>query len=260
MKKCLSIPIMALIKCPECGITPQSNLKGSIFMKKTITIFLIFSVLLTSMFGGAFAQEFTVRNGICFGMSIEEVKQNEEGKPFEPLPEDYNYEQEEIFYDEGENQLYYMGFKSIAGISSEAYDGANIIYKFLADKLYYIEYRFNVYSETNVSNSYVELRKNLIDKYGEPYNSEVNHISKVSTECIQRMLAVPDFYTIVQVDEWLAAYENYYVVIDEVVWSDGRNNNLELCYNMMTAEELDSIMTETVQQQENKANEVANDL
>ena len=232
-------------------------------MKKAFCLLLILMLVGTTLCCTAESStkdEFSIRNGIHFGMTVDEVKEIEKGKPFEPLPEDYNYEQEEIFYDEGDDHITYMGFKSIAGIRAESYDGGNIIYRFINGFLDNIEYRFKVWSDNKIVESYVEVWENLTKKYGDPFNSDVASVSEICTRSTKEMIGIPDFYHIVQIDEWLKEYDDYYVVIDEVIWTDGRKNNLELSYDLITVDEMNSIKAESMQEEEEKAKEIDNDL
>ena len=95
-------------------------------MKKIISILIILSVFMGCFVGNALADEFSVRNGIHFGMTIDEVKQIEiqNGLP-DPV--------------QGDDYLVYNDV-NIAGI-----DDGRISYEFTDNKLSIIDYWFGLY-------------------------------------------------------------------------------------------------------------------
>lgn len=135
-------------------------------MKRVVSILIILSVLFSLSVG--FADDFSVRNGIRFGMTMDEVYQielveNASG----PEKKDYS----RYYYDEGSKGI------SCNNVNVAGYDNADISYSFTADdKLGEFEYSWFYYYDkpefydtdsqfTQLKDIYDDINGKLANKY-----------------------------------------------------------------------------------------------
>ena len=229
-------------------------MKGSITMKKAISILLVLSVIICGI-GSAIAEDFSVRNGIQFGMSVDEVKK---------IEKDNGLDDNDMYLDglSNDGTWYQVAYiTSIAGI-----EDSRVIYKFDKDskKLAAIDYNLgsNLDDETALS-LLLLMKQNLADKYGEPIHSSYTDgtVFPIVSDILmtaQSLLAGTEYY------EWLVKHEDYYVLIDDVYmdlsWLKG-GYFCHIGYQYVSATEAESKIQELVEsaeEQEKKTKEETN--
>lgn len=169
-------------------------MKGSITMKKVITVLLVLSIIICGI-GSAMAEDFSVRNGVKFGMTEEEVLkiEIENGTT--------HYESKDL----GTKFHYLDCFQlSIAGFDKS---GIWYIFNKKTNKLDDIEYFF---LNTSV---FSELADMLREKYGEPLNSSFTN-GKVWESPSYRMSCAVKYPQKLQYYEWIVPFDDCYTLID----------------------------------------------
>ena len=229
---------------------------------KTKRIFLvIFAILMFSTCVNA--DDFTIRNGIEFGDSIESVKEKEVLGYVDYIPEP----------DENNETYLYSIVGNVAGI-----DDSQIIYYFSNDKLYELDYFLgsgaNDTDLEHLKSNYETIYEGLVKKYGEPLdniNGDTVHV--ITTRAINNMLNSllwPEshkngFGNIYKYNEWIIHFENYNVKIDLTSSYYGRDNEIVTCnlvvgYKYFTNEELEDIVKENEEQKQAKQKKLDDDL
>ena len=145
----------------------------SIAVKKVLSIFIILSVLTSCMVGNAMADGFSVRNGIRFGMSFEEVKATElqngvvvsdPEQRMKEVAEEYGLE-----YEVNESDF---GKQLTASLSIAGFDHGYLCYDFTSDKLTNITYKWTKDKRNDFELSEEEsVKQSLIDQYTTLYES-----------------------------------------------------------------------------------------
>ena len=163
------------------------NERGYFIMKKAISFFIIITMLVICSIGNSFADDFSVRNGIQFGMSVDEVKQIEKSNG---MPDDN-------IYLDGLDYLktcYQVGYKntSVAGVNN-----IDVIYTFNKDTkiLEHIKYQLGVDSTEEANSAYNSMAKSLTDKYGEPRHTDT-----------------------ASYNEWIVDFDDYSIIIYEACY------------------------------------------
>lgn len=183
-------------------------------MKRWISCFIIL-VIVMSTCSTALAEEFEVRNGIRFGMTVSEVKLAEGNQHL--LRSDWKKEK----YN---NSLRYW-YLTLAGI-----DGSSLKYTFdlESDLLCEIVYSFEAdttnNSQQHVMNQLSALYTDLLAKYGEPlHNCDGDYFASCTDEFATRIqsLQTSSSSKLLAYVEWLVPYDSYWVVIDLVGYGTG---------------------------------------
>lgn len=212
-------------------------------MKKLISMLLAIIISMASV--SAFAEatvvdgEFSVRNGIKFGMTVDEVAsvEKENGNtaaykimdmdtPVEPL-----------------NWIRYDGCVNIASVEMSTLD-----YLFTGDgSLKGISYSLGN-ADYNRIDAYPMIQESLCAKYGEPAlvgldsvlmdTSSYSLIDEVESMEIFKMLGMK--WEVTDINQWLIKYPEYYVVID-VFKSDWM---CHVGYRMFTFEEYEAVINQ----------------
>lgn len=172
-------------------------------MKKLISILLILSIITVGIVGNALADDFSVRNGIHFGMTVDEVK---------ALEKNNGVAEEDIYLDKFNGDYYCVGLNtSIAGI-----DDSRLLYQFDPETNLLVEFRYMLgpykISKDLAWEYFQTVLQSLMDKYGEPLHSSTTDgaIFPIVSETMQG--AALDFN--VTYYEWLVDFGDYYILID----------------------------------------------
>lgn len=156
-------------------------------MKRVISILIILSVLFSLSVG--FADDFSVRNGIRFGMSMDEVYKIE-------LVENASGPKKDDF------SMYYLLYDgkdmTCEDVNVAGYDGADITYSFTADdKLGKFEYSWFFYYDkpefADVDGQFIKL-KDIYDDINGKLASKYQLISSISGHTIKYV----DFNTLIE--------------------------------------------------------------
>jgi len=173
-------------------------------MKKAVSIFLVLTILMASIWGAS-AEEFTIHSGTTFNMTIDEVIEAEKTAGFSPKRESGG-SKETFYFCKGKHSDEYVYVKGqIAGQQD-----SRIIYHFdnetgILNAAVYTFY----YSGTKV---YQTLRNTLINKYGEPFDfSTINVWLKYLKPDALNVLMYASCYanvTYYNGDSWLVPQDN----------------------------------------------------
>lgn len=216
-------------------------------MKRLFALLLALGMLFTSTL--ACAEEFTLRNGIAFGDTMDEVL----AKETFPFDEDF-----EDLDDDGSDLPYSIRTdrETIAGISYSA-----ITYKFDKNKtLREVYYDFGFSSESEDTNDvdYDNINSGLIRKYGTPLNhpGELYVIIGAAFEkAISAIVVLGKKGDIIDYDEWIVDTDDYHVKIDQVkfYWIDRYDNKWKyghrVSYKYFTDEDIQNALNEKQEQQ-----------
>lgn len=193
-------------------------------------------------------EEFSLRNGINFGDSIEEVK-----------------EKETLTFQSSSSTTLQTNPGTVSG-----YDDTTITFSFNDDQLKEMSYKFEETSSRDLVNSeYDTIYKGLVRKYGEPLDTGGGSTYIINTSVFERSLLALSLKKLiggagdyVDYDEWLVKVNNdYYVKIDLLSYYIGESYSkaeysLVVGYRKITEDE---IITAKNEKQE-KQNKVDNDL
>lgn len=203
-------------------------------MKKTISFFLAITLHFLCLLGTAFADDFSVRNGIQFGMSVDEVKQLEKdnGMP------DYNLYLEDNY---GIYTYFCLGYDtSLAGI-----DGSRLIYCFdnKTNRLKEIKYELGSrYKDSEKAMSiYKTVTETMIQKYGIPdYSSSYNgKVFPILTESMLEAAINATSYDDMVFNEWVITNDDYYILINCVYFDSSAGGSFcTVGYAYITKEEV----------------------
>lgn len=201
-------------------------------MKKRILI-LVISILVLSIINSAIADEFTLRNGVKFGDSMDDVKSKETLN---------------LSSFSGDTFLRYEG--TLAGIS-----GGMLFYHFDSElKLNDVEYRYSGLLEREIKEYYPLLLQGLEDKYGAPLENKDGTMYPITTGALETI----DFYVALgkqrgdagydDYAEWVVDVDDYYVKIDLISYhAIAANGNLlygiGIGYRVFTEKEKEELTT-----------------
>lgn len=222
-------------------------------MKKIISLLLV-SIMLLSISG--IAEEFTLRNGICFGDTMEEVLEKESFAIDEM--DDGTDEEEAASSDDDDDEdefPYYIETVegTVAGIS-----GSYIKYNFDADKtLREVIYYFDSNSSKDLSDSdYDSVQKGLIRKYGSPLGYSNGDCYIVSGAAIESAVIsaylwemMGGYGDIRNYDEWDVDTGEYHVKIElaQYYWGNSYSELLycnQMSYTYFTDADLEAAKAE----------------
>lgn len=207
-------------------------------------VFLVILMVLTSNF--AFAEEFELRNGICFGDTMETI-----------------VEKETTLTRKSDDSTSFSG--RIAG-----FDDSDCDFEFDEnEKLISMNYEFTCYSKDSTMTNYKTLYDSLVRKYGKPKgntggNCELITGPAVSTMAIWVYLfgeldgCSSDYY---DYDEWIVDVSDYHVKIDLVSYYY-RNSDFKYTYsiNLSYLKYTDEDYQKEIDKKTDERNEVDNDL
>lgn len=226
-------------------------------MKKLFAILLMLVMLVMLMSCTAFAEftkidgEFSIRGGVMFGMSPEEVKAIESGTA--------NEEERD-----GEFRLGYKGLDSLAGIPIYRNNSDVITYKFPLNekKLDAIEYWFGYY-DGGADKYFDDLCSAITGKYGEPLHFNDGNTFSRMTPTLEKWLSYVGMglYSLRQMGEWGLDYGDYYVLIDVfTLRDDSATDQLIVGYKYFSAEEMSKLIADAITDEQEKESQRNNDI
>ena len=195
-------------------------------MKRIIAFFLVCFVLFSV---ASVAEGFSVRNGITFGMTEQEII-DIEGK-------NGNTE-----YEEPSSGLIKFNVDSIAGIEGGKYTSVEYSFEEQNNSLFDINYGFGNFS--NLPEQYSSLLDAFVEKYGEPSITNIDQALKLSSviEDYQFTMAIGGKIKVLDFHRWEKQYDEGPVIIDLFLWQGLVNGS----YNLAAAYRLSG--EETVSQ------------
>lgn len=225
-------------------------------MKKGIALLLVSIFMLLSI--SAVAEEFTLRNGICFGDTMEEVLEKETFA-IDDMADGTNDEEasssDDDDEDDEEEYPYYITTVegTVAGISD-----SYIRYNFDADKtLKEVIYYFDSNSDKDLSDSdYESVYDGLVRKYGSPLGYSNGKCYIISGAAIEGavisaylMEMLGGYGDIRDYDEWDVDTGDYHVKIELAQYYHGASYsdltyNNRMSYTYFTDEDLAAAMSE----------------
>lgn len=226
-------------------------------MKRVLSIFILLSLLFSLSIAHAdFIKvdgDFSIRGGVQFGMSPEEVKGIEQGTASENEGSDYF-------------ELGYGGLDSLAGIPIYRAKSDIITYKFgLPDKkLKAVSYWFGYY-DGSADAYFNELCATITAKYGAPLHNNDGKVFDAITPTLESWLNLINMgfsLKISNISDWILEYNNYYVLIDVFTLRDAKNNSDQLLvgYKYITTEEMKLILENAESDAREKENQRNNDI
>lgn len=238
-------------------------------MKRIIALLLVIACFVS---GSALAEtdikiiddEFEIRSGIRYGMTMAEAKEIEDKNGVECNDIDYC----DIVYES----------ISIAGIPNSwlRFSGNGFDYEKYFDYMHndespmeyleeyintaplaMIEYNFGGIGTADQAKAVFSImNESLISKYGEPFTTDFN--SRLSIETV---ISILDFYKDMDAfSEWLVKYQDCYVLISEIANADSQATFCRLLYRFVSFEEMDSFIAKNQEFLSQMATEMASDL
>lgn len=227
-------------------------MKGEISMKKIFSLILIVALLIT---GTAFAEftkmdgDFSIRGGVKFGMTPEEVKSIETNPPASEGEED------KYFY------LGYQNIDSLAGIPIYRAKSDIIRYMFSKseNKLYGVRYWFGYYDSTK--QYFEELCSTIANKYGQPLHYNDGQTFSRTTSIFSNSMGYVSagIYRLGYFAEWVVEYSDYYVIID-VYTLNASSEQLNVGYEYISKEEMAQIISDAISDEQEKNEQRNNDV
>lgn len=202
---------------------------------------------------------FSIRNGIEFGMSVETVRKIEEKVTGNAL---YNSRESNSSIMGTVFKLYYEE-DSIAGIPCTG-SGGNVCYYFDNEDMMLeaISYWFGYYENKQAITYYNEICEIMSEKYGAPlFTEEEDKLFYVLTPAFSSFLTYEQGNLLKQYaySQWLVEYENIWVLVDAVMCA-GLEPALNVGYRCISAEEMNKIVIDALNEENIKANEQYNDF
>lgn len=229
-------------------------------MKRIISI----SFTLILILGSAaicFADSFSIRNGIAFGLTKEEVISIEKNNGLN------EYEKNDSKYD----PILYPGYdvikytvSSIGGIKAGLPNG-QIVYCFNSSgELDVIIYEYGMILNPDHNESYTSIRDALFSKYGDPLTENENKYI-FTTHTYKRFNSVHGIRggRVFHNAQWDQKYDDNYVIIDliEYTRSSGADvADIQVEYSRMSHEEMSEILSQGKTQEEKNERERAMDF
>jgi len=171
--------------------------------------------------------DFTIRGGVMFGMTPEEVRE------FEPS----NWHENKYGFDKKYENYGVSDLDILAGITIELAKSDMIVYGFDKEsrKLKEIYYWFGYFKDDHFS----ELRSNIEKKYGEPLHANDGQVFSATT-ALTVSTSGASTKILSNCCEWVVQYENYYVIIQawSFEWDDG-GYEIGMGYKVLSADEVD---------------------
>lgn len=211
-------------------------------MKKLISFVLVIVLALSMVAAMAEEEEFSVRNGIKFGMTLDEVKAIEAANG-------------------NENGEEFGRTISYENVSVAGYPGTSIEYWFDDGSLFQIVYFIgddtDDETEEFAAKAVSELATSLEEKYGEPAYAGGKVVAPTRSEKFDSYIGQGMFYKIPAFSEWLIKKANGYVNIDLFLLC-----KLETMYSaILVYNEVDDELIESIEQaEEEKQKQRDNDL
>lgn len=207
--------------------------------------------------------DFSIRNGIHFGMSKSDVIESEK-----EYGTSVDYKEDAPAHDF--NPTGYQNRLMYKSITLMGYPNSNLYMYFDSnDKLMSIGYAFGITSDypPSYETVYTDVKELLIEKYGNAYITN----SFLSEELVGSMFGddlysytvfrafsnKPAFY---KMDQWVVEYDNCYVIIDLYSWTMGSTAHTYLGYRGISPTEFDSLMDEITTEKEIKESKRQNDI
>ena len=207
-------------------------------MKKAISILLV--ILLLSLSISVYAEPFSLRNGIFFGDTMEEVKSKEQLK----------------YINGKEDKNWFRG--TIANV-----DDSEVSFYFdketgqLTDMSYYLGARSTVYRS-----NYDEIKESLIKKYGNPLGNTGGYFHVIVGKAVESYIrgkTIANMYNskddLLDYDEWLINCDGGAVKIDLILESTS-HLTISLSYHFATDEEIEKLMEEEKDKQDSLENDI----
>lgn len=214
-------------------------------MKKTICIIIALLMIFASC--PALADSFSLRGGIEFGDTVEEVKEKETA----------------AFAEEGSDYL------KTGSITLATIEDANIKYYFsdeglLTDILY--DFR-STKSKDTASDNFSTLYDGLTRKYGKPINTDsdsmyiiIGKAFETAAESVAVRLWLDGSADILSHSEWVKDYKKFNVKIDLVEYYIETQNALSYCYKISYKYFTDADLKAAKEEQAQRLAEIDNDL
>lgn len=242
-------------------------------MKKAILTFLVILCLISNTALAeikVFDENFSIRSGIQYGMTLAEAKTIEDKNGVECLeynlfsmnPGDLQYRnisiagipQSRLTY--SSDDFPYDTYEDLFDISSE--DIENYWKTTLVEM---IQYEFGCCDSAEQSKTvFLTINESLTQKYGEPFCADIYSRLPISIEAQilknynDRSWATK--YPIIGFAEWLVQYADCYVLVSEIATKSG----CYLIYRFVSYEEMETLSTNLLEIQNQIENELANDL
>ena len=226
-------------------------------MKRILSTLLLLSLLISMSVASAdFAKmegDFSIRGGIQFGMTPEEVKSIEKGSASEKEKKDYF-------------EIGYGGFDSLAGIPIYRAKSDIITYQFdmISKKLVAVNYWFGYY-DGSADAYFNELCTTIAAKYGAPYNDNNGKVFNVITPALESWINLINMgfsYKVSNLSDWILEYDDYYVLINVFTLRDADNNSDQLLvgYKFITRDEMARILENAESEIREKEKQRNNDI
>ena len=192
-------------------------------MKKLCSLILAAILLMSTAVAPALADDFTLRNGIHFGWTLEQIEAVETLTKNDDL----------ITTDDG-SHIEYKG--KIAG-----YDDSVCMFFFDVDgKLTDMRYDFDATSRDDASSMYSTLSKSLTRQYGKPLGNTGGTLNIITGEAFDHFGLMVYLYTYLlngggdyyDYDEWIIDVNDYQVKIDLISYYV-RNSSYEYTYKVV---------------------------
>lgn len=191
-------------------------------MKRFFIILLSMLILLPNI---AIGEDFSLRNGIKFGDSIDDV-----------------LNKETVSIDKIDRKI---GIVNTVRGSISNISGTYVQYMFDDGKLNQMNYRYPSGGELLASMSYELINNGLIEKYGQPLND------RQKETVVQRGLLLNASFIVVfsngyiqSSDEWFIKKNGYGVKIEHVSYYDGKEFQHDLSYAIVSDDELKKLEEE----------------
>lgn len=248
-------------------------------MKKIISLLLVIACFVS---GSALAEtdiktiddEFEIRSGIRYGMTIAEAKEIEDKNGIEC--EDMEYTTGSIRYENisiagiPNSELSFMG----NGFDEEKYfdslSNDESVMEYVEEyinttPLAMIEYMFGGIGTADQAKAvFSMINGSLTSKYGEPFTTDIDSRLYIETEAMildsYNNPAHRNRWKIIGFSEWLVKYQDCYVLISEIADTSSYNTLCRLLYRFVSFEEMDSIVAKNQEFLNQMATEMASDL
>lgn len=228
-------------------------------MKRLLSLVLVLFLLAGTV---ASAEEFTLRNGIAFGDTMDEVLEKETFGIAEVVDSIEDNTEEEVAYEEMMEETLPYSIKtkesSLAGI-----DGSCIIYSFDENKtLREVEYVFRSSTFGDLIDAdYESVNAGLISKYGDPLgytNGDFYIFTGSMVKDIILALSINQMLGSIaglkDYDEWVVDTEDYHVKIEQLEYYSDVSEGINYChrvgYTYFTDEQLAEKLDEKQANQE----------
>lgn len=233
-------------------------------MKKLISLLIAMIITVGSM--SVFAEttvmedDFSIRNGIKFGMTVEEVREIEEGEV------SGNTVEVEIYNSSLMGTVKKVGYhkESIAGIPCTG-NGENLMYYFNINSglLEEIGYWYGYYDSASGKEYYNELYNLMCEKYGNPLHDNDGKLFDIITNAFVNyfLFSSGGSSPKIRYAEWLKEFNDTWVVVD-VVLNEMTAGKPELVvgYRSVSKEEMTKLVGNAAREEAEKTKERNSDI